>query len=407
MASYSYQAINSAGKTVSGTIEAGSLAMAEANIADGDMIPVLVKALETRSASLGQRFKRATTAKIKVHELVLFSKQFCSMFRAGIPVLRVLEIIGLQCENSSLKQAVAEIREDIMEGTSLSDAMRKYPAIFSPLYCSMINAGEVSGTVPEVIDRLTYILEHEDRVKASIRSALQYPMVVAITLTIAFFVLLTVVIPKFAAVFKASKLTLPLPTLIAISMYNAIVGYWALMLVGVVSLVVVTRLYLKTENGRFVKDSLLLRLPIFGPLFIKAAMSRFSSILAILFASGVPVMSAIGILSDIIGNSAISRAFGNMKAQLEEGQGLAGPLGKVSYFTPMVINMVAIGEESGNLDGMLKEITIHYDEEVKHAVSRMADLIGPILTVLLAVVVGFFALAIYMPMWDLTKMVRH
>ncbi|MCG6535318.1 MAG: type II secretion system F family protein, partial [Syntrophales bacterium LBB04] len=166
------------------------------------------------------------------------------------------------------------------------------------------------------------------------------------------------------------------------------------------------KLYFKTENGKYVRDTFLLRLPVFGPLFIKAAMSRFSSILSILLSSGIPVMQAMTILARVIGNSAIARAFENIRSQMEEGRGISGPLESAKFFTPMVVNMVAIGEESGNLDGMLKEITMHYDEEVTHAVSRLSDLIGPVLTVLLAFVVGFFALAIFMPMWDLTKMAK-
>ena len=176
------------------------------------------------------------------------------------------------------------------------------------------------------------------------------------------------------------------------------------MLFGIFALVFGLRLYFKTENGRFAKDSFLLRLPVFGPLFIKAAMSRFSSILAILISSGIPIMNAMTILSETIGNSAISRAFNSIRDQMEEGKGIAGPLTNAKFFTPMVVNMVAIGEESGNLEGMLREITVHYDEEVEHAVKGLSDLIAPVLTVALAVVVGFFALAIFLPMWDLTKM---
>jgi len=271
----------------------------------------------------------------------------------------------------------------------------------------MIGAGETSGSVPEVLERLTYILEHENRVKSDIRSALQYPKLVVAALGIAFVVLLTFVIPKFASVFAAAHIELPLPTRIAISMQHALLGYWHIMLLGLFSLVFGLKLYFKTENGRFAKDAFLLRLPVLGPLFIKAAMSRFSSILAILLSSGIPVINAMTILSETIGNAAISRTFNAIREQMEEGKGIAGPLTNAKFFTPMVVNMVAIGEESGNLEGMLKEITVHYDEEVEHSVKGLADLIAPVLIVALAGVVGFFALAIFMPMWDMTKMVGH
>lgn len=404
MAHYSYQAIDPAGKAAKGVFEAASLQAAEETLALNGMIPVKITETKKRESYL-EKLNWAT-AKVKTSELILFSKQFRSMFRAGIPLLRLLEVIESQSENHLLKKATSAIREDIRAGASLHDAMKKHPAIFSQLYCNMIHAGEVSGAIPEVLSRLTYILEHENKVKSAIRSALQYPIVVVITLAVAFFVLLTFVIPKFANVFAKAGLILPLPTRIAMAMHTMLVVYWYILLAVIAALVMGLKFYLKTENGRYMKDALLLRLPVFGPLFIKAAMSRFASILSILLASGVPVMNAITILSGTIGNSAIARVFKSISDQIQEGRGIAAPLTSSKFFTPMVVNMVAIGEESGNLEGMLEEITTHYDEEVMHAVSRLADLIVPVLTIVLAVVVGFFALAIYMPMWDLTKMVK-
>ncbi len=400
---YQYQAIDSFGKTVKGMIDAASVPAAEDAIASGGLIPVRVTAAEAKKGPSDSWLQRMTST-VKANDLILFSKQFRSMFRSGIPLLRLLEVIEKQTESPALKKAAASIKEDVRQGASLRDAMQRRPSIFSPLYCGMVGAGETSGNVPEVLERLTYILEHENRVKSDINSALQYPKVVVVALGLAFLVLLGFVVPKFASIFASAHIVLPLPTRIAIAMHHALLGYWHIMLLGIFSLVFGLRLYFKTENGRFVKDSFLLRLPVFGPLFIKAAMSRFSSILAILITSGIPIMSAMTILSETIGNSAISRAFNSIRDQMEEGKGIAGPLTNAKFFTPMVVNMVAIGEESGNLEGMLREITVHYDEEVEHAVKRLADLIAPVLTVALAVVVGFFALAIFMPMWDLTKM---
>ena len=403
---YKYQAIDSLGKPVRGMIEAASMPAAENAIASGGLIPVEVTAAKGKKGSSGSWVQRMTS-KVKANELILFSKQFRSMFHAGIPLLRLLEVIEKQTESPALKKAAASIREDVRQGASLRDAMEKHPSIFSPLYCGMMGAGETSGNVPEVLERMTYILEHENRVKSDIHSALQYPKLVVVALGTAFFILLTFVIPKFASVFAAAHIALPLPTRIAISMHHVLLGYWHIMLLVLFSLVFGLKLYFKTENGKFAKDSFLLRLPVFGPLFIKAAMSRFSSILAILLSSGIPIMNAMTILSETIGNSAISRAFNSIREQMEEGKGIAGPLTNAKFFTPMVVNMVAIGEESGNLEGMLQEITVHYDEEVEHAVKGLADLIAPVLIVALAGVVGFFALAIFTPMWDLTKMVGH
>jgi type IV pilus assembly protein PilC len=270
----------------------------------------------------------------------------------------------------------------------------------------MVRAGEISGNVPEVLDRLVYIIEHEAKIKSDIKSALQYPFMVTIALVIAFFVLLTFVIPKFASMFDRAGLTLPLPTKIAMLMYKFISVYWYLGLGGLIVLVVGLRLFLKTDQGQYVKDALILNLPLVGPLFIKAIMSRFASIFAILQSSGVPIMVSMKVLSGAIGNRAIAHEFNNVRDQMHEGKGIAAPLGQAKYFTPMVIDMIAIGEESGNIEEMLQQISVHYDDEVAYAVKGMSEAIGPILIVGLAAVVGFFAMAIFIPMWDMTKMVR-
>jgi type II secretory pathway component PulF len=235
---------------------------------------------------------------------------------------------------------------------------------------------------------------------------LQYPIIVVIALGVAFFVLLTFVIPKFVGIFAKAGLTLPWPTKIAMILHHFLVGYWFILLAVVIGVIVGLRFWFKTDAGRFARDTLILKLPLFGPLLQKAALSRFASIFAILQASGVPVMNALEVLSGTIGNTAIARQFDMVREKVKEGQGISGPLGSAKYFTPMVVDMVAIGEESGNIDDMLRQISLHYDDEVAYAVKRLSDALGPILIVGLAAVVGFFALAIYMPMWDLTQMAK-
>jgi type IV pilus assembly protein PilC len=271
----------------------------------------------------------------------------------------------------------------------------------------MIRAGETSGSVPKVLDRLIYITEHETKVKADIKAALLYPKMVVIALTIAFVVLLTFVVPQFANLFSKAGLVLPWPTKVAMLMHFYLKQYWYIIIIVIVAAIYILRIYFKTEQGELVKDTFILKIPILGPLFKKAAMSRFASIFAILQTSGVPVIQSLGILSDTIGNAAIARAFEHVRERVEEGAGISAPLKSAQYFTPMVIDMIAIGEESGNIDEMLREITKHYDDEVEYAVKGLTDAIGPILIVGLAAVVGFFALAIFMPMWDLTKMVKN
>jgi len=406
MATYRYNAIDETGNALSGTLDAESIQNANAILGARGLIPTEIREdKEGSGESLTDRIS-ALTGGVKIRDLILFTKQFRSMLNAGVPIIRVLQVLETQTESDVLRRAVTAILAEVRQGSTLSDAFAKHPKIFSHLYCSMVRAGEMSGSVPSVLDRLIYIIEHEAKIKSDIKSALQYPIMVLIALGIAFFVLLTFVIPQFTAIFAKTGLELPLPTKIAILMNTYLRNYWYVMLGGLFAVIFGLRQYFKTQNGKFVRDSFLLSIPVLGPLMQKAAMSRFSSIFAILQTSGVSVMQSLTILSDTIGNAAIANSFDHIKEKIEQGSGIAAPMKTAKYFPPMVIDMIAIGEESGNIDEMLREISKHYDEEVEYAVKALSEAIGPILIVGLAAVIGFFALAIYMPMWDMTKMVK-
>jgi len=404
MPNYAYQAIDERGAVITGDVEAESLDSAASILAERGYIPTRVK--EKGATGIWSMILRKMNP-VKITDLILFTKQFRSMFKAGVPIVRALQVLEAQTQDRTLKEAIASILQSIKQGSTLTAAMERHHTIFSPLYCSMMRAGEMSGTVPESLERLIYIIEHESRIKSDIKSALQYPIIVTIALGIAFFVLLTFVVPKFASMFSKVGIALPMPTKVAIMLYEFLSNYWYLLIGGIIALIIGLRIYLKTEQGQYIRDTLILKLPILGTLFIKAAMSRFASIFGILQSSGVPVMSTMKILSDVIGNKAISREFDHVREQIQEGRGIATPLGTAKYFPPMVVDMVAIGEETGNMEEMLRQVTMHYDDEVSYAVKRLSDLIGPVLVVGLAAVVGFFALAIFLPMWDLTKMAQH
>lgn len=405
---FSYKAINEEGKTVDGQLEVESISAAEQVLAARGLIPSkisasLKKSSEKTSASYGIQF---LFQRVKASELILFTKQFRSMLSAGVPILRLLQVLVDQTENKLLKKVVSEMAQDIRQGNTLTESMDKHPRVFTPLYRSMVNAGEQSGTMAETLDRLNYILEHEEKVRSDIRAALQYPIIVCIALGIAFFVLLTFVIPKFINIFQKAHIDLPFPTKVAMLLYQCIHDYWMFILAIVLGVIIGLRYYLKTENGKFVRDTFFLNTPLFGPLLKKAAMSRFASIFSILQASGIHVMDSMRILSGTIGNTAIAREFERLREKVQQGQGIAIPLRSSKYFTPMAIDMIAIGEESGTIDEMLRAVSSHYDQEVEYSVKKLSDALGPILVVGLAVVVGFFALAIFLPMWDLTKMVK-
>ncbi len=407
MAKFVYKAINEQGENLSGSIEAESPEMAAGILSARGIIPLSVRGEAGAGSGVsGLDALNEWLTPVKAPDLIIFTKQFRTLLKSGVPIVKLLEVVGSQTENIKLKKIIHSMNDDIREGASLHDVFKKHPKAFSPLYCSMMKAGEASGALPEVLERLAFIIEHEHRIKSDVKSALQYPMIVIIFLCVAFFVLLTFVIPKFVRVFVSAGIDLPVPTRICMFMYEFMANYWYFLIASIVSGITTLFYYIKTEQGRYVCDAFFMKIPVIGALFIKAAMSRFASIFAILQSSGVDILDSMKILSGTIGNLAIAREFQNIINRLEEGRGIAEPLAKARYFTPIVINMIAIGEESGNLDEMLEEISAHYDFELQYAMKKLSDAIGPILTIGLAAVVGFFALAIFLPMWDLTKVVK-
>ena len=406
MPRFSYQAINETGNTISGSIEAESREAAAALLGQRGYIPFKVSGESNGSQTAAFSALQERFTHVKAADLIIFTKQFRTMVRAGLSIIPLLQVLENQTENSKLRTIIGTMAEDIKGGSTLYDAFKKHPRVFSPLYCSMIQAGESSGALGEVMDRLIYIIAHENKIKSDIKSALQYPIIVCVFLAIAFFVLLTFVIPKFSSIFLSAGVALPLPTQICMLLYNILANYWFLVLGAVVGGVVALASYIKTEQGRYMRDLFVLRVPIFGPLVIKSAMSRFASIFAILQSSGIHVLESLKILSGTIGNTAIAKDFDQIRDRVEQGRGISGPLKSARYFSPMVINMVTIGEETGKLDELLREVSIHYDDEVEYAMHRLSEAIGPLLTVGLAGVIGFFAIAIFLPMWDLAKMAQ-
>jgi len=403
---YVYEAINEAGNTVKGVIEADSSDAVKNRLAGMGYIPVAVQRGETASAGGFVEALESALSRVKAQELILFTKQFKTMLGAGLSMLEILKVLEQQSENPKLRKICTAMSDAVKRGASISDAMAANRGVFSELYISMVRAGEAAGALPEVLERLIYIISHEHQVRSDIKSALQYPFTVVIALVGAFFFLLRFVVPTFAQMFAKTKLELPWPTVVAMRLNVLVNEYWYITF-GILALIVLALyLWFRTEDGKVARDGFFLRLPILGMLFRKAAMSRFASIFSILQASGVPVLTTIDILVGTIGNAAIAKEFRKIQDLIRDGQGLAGPLARAKYFTPMVVTMVAVGEESGNLDEMLSAISEHYDAEVGYAVKQLSDALGPILIVGLAAVVGFFALAIFMPMWDMTKMVH-
>jgi type IV pilus assembly protein PilC len=404
MATYYFKAIDETGRVVSGEIEADSRDAALGLVSDRGLIPQTARKKSGRSDIMDILNNLPLPGRlVKTKDLILFTKQFKTMVQAGVSIVQVFQILSSQTENTHLRKAIAKILSDIREGRSLFQAFSAHPRIFSHLYCAMIRAGEESGALPEIMDRLIYVITHEEKVKTDIQSALRYPMFVLAVLGGAFLVLLTFVVPRFVDIFEQGGVDIPLPTRICMGMYAFLSQFGGYMLLIAGILTVAGFYYVRTDTGRLIKDRVLMTLPLIGPLLVKSAMSRFSSIFSILQASGVGVLESLRVLTDTIDNAAIEVEFRKIRSQLEEGRGISGPLKQARYFPPMVVSMVAIGEESGNLDGMLKEISSHYDAEVEYATKRLAEALGPLLMVAMSAMVGFFILAIFKPMWEMAN----
>jgi type II secretory pathway component PulF len=405
MAKYEFQAYNDSGGLISGELEADSEAAANHNLLSKGYIPSDIR--KNRSYSFGlqwERLKRKFNP-VKTRDLILFTKQFRTLFRAGVPMTELLKIIEKQTAHKKLKSITASLSQDIQTGAGLFSAFTKYPQAFSPLYCSVIQAGETSGSLSEVMERLIFIMEHEFRIRSEIKSALRYPVMVVLFLVVAFFVLLLFVMPKFVRIFQLRGIELPLPTKICLFMYQFMVNYWYIGILGVLGGILALIAYSNTERGRYQRDLLLLKMPFFGSLLLKSTMSRFCSIFSILQFSGVQVLESLKILSGTLDNAVISKQFIKIESEIEGGNNIANPLKAAKFFTPMVVNMVAVGEKAEKLDEMLEEVALHYDSEIEYTIKEITESVTPLLTIGLAVVVGFFALAIFLPMWDMTKIV--
>ena len=319
MPKFNYQAITESGESTKGSLEADSIEAANSILASRGLIPTRVKEERAAVGSARGTSVMDLFTKVGPPELILFTKQFKTLIRAGVPMITILQVLEDQTENPKLRKILGVIHQDIREGASLYDAFSRHNRVFSPLYCSMLRAGESSGALPEVLERLTYIIEHEHKVKTDIKSAMMYPLIVLCFLFVAFIVLLTGVIPRFVKIFQSAGLTLPLPTKICMWLYQAMVDYWYVIIAVTAVAIIGGFLYNRTKPGRLLRHKMMMQLPIFGQLIRKSAISRFASIFAILQASGVDILDSMDILSNTIGNEAFSQLYliqGNLNCRL-------------------------------------------------------------------------------------------
>ena len=343
---------------------------------------------------------------VKRKELAVFTRQFATMVNSGLPILRALAILADQTESKALSKVVTEVRQEIEQGSSLSAAMAKHPKAFNELYVAMVRSGETGGVLDAVLLRLADAIERDVALRQRIRSAMTYPVVVVIFVTLILMAMLLFIVPQFQNIYTQLGGTLPIPTRILLGVSNAVRHYWYMVGLGIAGAVFAFRRYKKTERGRMRIDSLKIKVPIFGPLFHKVALSRFASTLSVLLRSGVPILQSLDIVTETVNNRVISKAISDVQTSVKEGESIARPLSKHAVFPPMVVQMLAVGEESGGVDVMLEKVAQFYDNEVTAAVDALTSIIEPVLIAIVGACVGMAVIALYLPMFNLINLIK-
>jgi type IV pilus assembly protein PilC len=344
--------------------------------------------------------------KVKTRDIVIFTRQFATMINAGLPLVQSLDILSKQTENPTLKDVTRSVVFDVEAGNTLADAFRKHPNAFSDLYVNMIAAGEAGGILDTILVRLATFMEKNDALMRKVKGAMVYPAVIIGVAAIAVTVLLIFVIPTFANMFASVNMELPLPTRIVIGLSDFLLGYWWAIL-GLIALTVfMIRRYYATPPGRKQIDGMLLKAPVLGDVIRKSAVSRFTRTLGTLISSGVSILDGLEITAKTAGNRVVHDAVMESRASIAGGETIAAPLERSKVFPPMVISMIAVGEQTGGLDEMLSKIADFYDEEVDVAVSALLSLMEPMMIVVLGVVVGGMVVAMYLPIFDMMNAIQ-
>lgn len=343
--------------------------------------------------------------RVKPKEISVFTRQFATMIDAGLPIVQCLDILCEQSSSKLLRNTIRTIRQDVEGGLTLTDSLRKHPKIFDDLYVNMVQAGEAGGVLNTILNRVALFIEKASKLKRKVKGAMIYPCSIVAVAIVVVAVLLVFVIPVFAELFGSMGKALPAPTQIAINMSNWFVAWWLYMVFGIAGVVAAIKFYYQTPHGRMNIDRMLLRLPIFGDLLRKVAVARFSQNMSLLLSSGVPILDGLAITARTAGNKVVEKAIMESRVSISQGKTVAEPLRDSKIFPPMVCQMVAVGESTGGLDGMLKKVGELYEEEVDDAVANLTALMEPLIMVVLGVILGGLVISMYLPIFQMGSLV--
>jgi general secretion pathway protein F len=407
MAVYAYKGVDARGKSVKGIRDADN-AKALRNVLRRDGIlatEILEQSEAARQAARDIDFKRFFQ-RVSQLDVAVATRQLAVLLRSGVPLVEALSALIEQLENPELKGAFTDTRNQVNEGSTLADAMKAHPKLFPSLYTNMVAAGEASGTLEEVLGRLAEFLDDQAQLQSKVKGALAYPVVMAIVVILILFLMMSVVVPKVTSIFENFNQTLPWYTRLLIVTSDIFSNYWWLIGALLAAGIYWFRRWKATDEGRKKWDLFILEVPLFGPLLVMVAVSRFARTLATLLASGVPVLTAMEITKNVLGNTELMRVVEDAAASVREGEGIAKPLKQAGRFPPIVTHMIAVGERSGQLEEMLIHVAEAYDQQVEVRVNAMTSILEPLLIVVMGGVVGGIAFAILMPLLQLNEMIQ-
>ncbi|CAN5700985.1 type II secretion system F family protein [soil metagenome] len=402
--SYAYRVRTKEGRVLEGKMDAGGEAAVASKLRSQGMTPIQIS--KESKASMKMEL-HILPQRVKLKDVAIFSRQFATMINSGLSLLRALNILAEQSENAKLTESIKSIRDDVERGSSLSAAMSKFPKVFNNLFVSMVRAGETGGQLDTVLMKVADTYETEHKLRQKVKSAMTYPIAVLGISVLLMIVLLIFIVPTFADMFKGLGGELPLPTQILVTMSEKAKFIVPLSFLAFVGLVVG---YKKARRSnaefRLRADQLKLKIPVFGELTDKIAVSRFTRMLGLLLRSGVPILQALDIVGDAAGNEVINRACADVRESVRTGEAMAAPLTEHKVFPPMVIQMISVGEDTGALDDMLDKIADFYDQEVESMTESLVSLIEPIMIAFLGGIVGAMVIALYMPMFKIFELIK-
>jgi general secretion pathway protein F len=406
---YEYRALNVKGSKIKGIINADSIVAARQKLRETDIFPIEIKETSAREKDEPTTKKSVATffKRVSLREVSTMTRQLATLLGGGLPLLASLTTLVSQTANPQLKKTMAQVKEQVNEGVSLAQSISYYPRIFPPFYVNMVRAGEASGTLDIVLERLADFNEKQQALRGKIRAALAYPIFMFVIGSFVLFILTTFLIPKITTIFNDMHQTLPGITIVMISVSSFLKSFWLLILFLIIAAITGIRyIFAKTVRGQYIRDKLKLKIPLSGPLLHKIAVARFSRTLGTLLQSGVPLLTALSIVKNVVNNRLIADVIQEASKAVEEGQNLSGTLSKSSLIPPMTIQMISVGEQSGTLEAMLYKVADSYENEVESSVLAMTAILEPVMILVMGLFVGLIVISILLPIFEMNQLIR-